>query len=367
MPLEQLTINREGKIRHDRMAGRDYLVVPMVMMTEGVANGSSGPLYYPAEELGKTPEVWNHKPVVVYHPVRNGQGVSACDPEVITSRGVGVVMNTHWNGKLRAEAWCEISRLNAVDPRIMQAVEKSQMMELSTGLFTDNEKVSGEFNGKPYEAIARNYRPDHLAILPDMKGACSIEDGAGFLRLNSSKESNMDKKAKVDHLITNRGWAETEREFLTGLTDDRLAKIVDNADKAHNPPAPPKPEPTPAPAPAPAPTGNAAPAPAPVPAKPVTMDEYINNAPAAFQDVMREGLAANNAERGRLVQMITANKANIFTPEQLAAKPTHELRAIAAFAAPAATPVAPVANYGMAAPPPPTTNHVEEPMPEIKW
>lgn len=179
--LERITNNIKAITRKDQMEGRDYLVVPMVMLVEGVHNGSNGPLYYPKEELSKTPQVWNHKPVVVYHP-----SGSACDPDILTNRKIGVIMNTKYEeGKLKAEAWLEEERIKKVDERVLEAIQKNQMLELSTGLFTDNENMEGEWNKEPYKAIVKNFRPDHLAILPDQKGACCIEDGAGFLRLNS--------------------------------------------------------------------------------------------------------------------------------------------------------------------------------------
>jgi len=64
-----------------------------------------------------------------------------------------------------------------------------------------------------------------------------------------------------------------------------------------------------------------------------TVDEYVANAPAEMQDVLRSGLAAHNAEKSRLVAAIVANKANVFTKEQLDGKKLAELRGIAALAA----------------------------------
>ena len=173
------------------MEGRDYIVAPMVMMVEGVHKGSRGAMYYPEDELAKNHQVWNHKPVVVYHPTMNGQGVSACDPAIIDINKVGVIMNTRWDAKtkkLRAEAWMEPDRLSKVDDRVLPALENNQMMEVSTGVFTDKEVSSGEWNGEEYDAIARNHGPDHLAILPDKIGACSIEDGGGLLQMNEAQD-----------------------------------------------------------------------------------------------------------------------------------------------------------------------------------
>ena len=188
--LRHFTINLTPVVRHDQMEGKDYLVVPMVMLTEGVHQGTSGPLYYPKDELSKIPAIWNHKPVVVYHPQINGQGVSACDPDILTTYKIGVIMNTVYeNGKLKAEAWLDPDRVSVVDERVMKAIEDNVMMELSTGLFTDLRDEEGDWNDEHYNAVAINYRPDHLAILPDQIGACSLADGAGFLRMNSETKT----------------------------------------------------------------------------------------------------------------------------------------------------------------------------------
>lgn len=183
-PFQSLICNVLPKnVRLETLEERSYTVVPMVMLTEGVHAGSSGPLLYTNEELAKTPIIWNHKPVVVYHPERDGVGLSACDPVILQNRKVGLILNASYEkSRLKAEAWIEKDRADKVDERIMAAVETNKMMELSTGLFVDMEESEGEFKGDPYVGIARNYRPDHLALLPDKIGACSIQKGAGFLR-----------------------------------------------------------------------------------------------------------------------------------------------------------------------------------------
>jgi hypothetical protein len=183
--FQVITYNLKPVVRNEKMAGQDFLVVPMVMMVEGVLNGSRGPIYYPASEMRKLPVVWNNKPVVVYHPSSTKEFGSACVPAELTVRQIGVIMNTKYkDGKLHAEAWLYPSRLDSVDERVATAIKNQLMLELSTGLFVDVELKNGVFNNKAYVGIARNFRPDHLAVLPDLKGACSVDDGAGFIRLN---------------------------------------------------------------------------------------------------------------------------------------------------------------------------------------
>jgi hypothetical protein len=214
--LQKFTFNFSAQTsRLETLEDRPYTVIPMVMLVEGVHAGSDGPLYYPKDELGKTPAVWNHKPIVVYHPEQNGQGISACDPVVINTRKVGLIMNTKFVGsRLTAEAWIENARADKVDKRVMEAVTKNEMMELSTGVFVDIEPAEGEWQKEEYVGIARNYRADHLALLPDMIGACSVSDGAGFIR-NQKKG----KKPNPSEILKNavdwisRRWGITGNEM----------------------------------------------------------------------------------------------------------------------------------------------------------
>ncbi|WP_442510566.1 DUF2213 domain-containing protein [Novipirellula sp. SH528] len=184
--LQHITINAHGKhTRYEQLNGKEYLVVPMVMMTEGVHNGSNGALYYPPHELAKTPEAWNLKPVVVYHP----QFGTATTPAELAARMVGMVMNARWDGvRLRAEAWLEQERLGDLAPEVGWALANGEPVEVSTGLFTDNMPTPGTWNGEDYQFVATNYRPDHLALLPEGVGACSVADGCGLLQLNQESD-----------------------------------------------------------------------------------------------------------------------------------------------------------------------------------
>ena len=188
--LTTLTFNVTNvAIRHETLHGREYVVAPMVMLTEGVHSGSGGPLLYKGEDIKRAVPAWNMKPIVVYHPQINGQGASACDPTVLETQQVGIIMNTRWDGKLRAEAWVEKGRADKVDSRVLAALEENKVMEVSTGLFTENVDESGEWGDEHYDAIATNHQPDHLALLPDQIGACSVADGAGLLQLNETAKA----------------------------------------------------------------------------------------------------------------------------------------------------------------------------------
>ena len=184
--------------RTETFGGKPHLVAPVVILTEGVHAGSAGPLYYPREELRNFPPSWNGIPLPVNHPDINGAPTIANSPETIDRLSVGQLFNVRYDestgtGRLMGELWVDIEKAETIAPEILQRLRANQPLEVSTGLYSQDEPVTGNWNGEPYELIARNYRPEHLALLPDNVGACSIADGCG-VRNKQKKDEEMKKK-----------------------------------------------------------------------------------------------------------------------------------------------------------------------------
>lgn len=177
---QRLVFNIGGKHRRDTLEGRPHLVVSCAMLKMDVINGSEGPLLYPEDEISADPEAWNGMPIVVDHPKKGKRFISARKKEVFDTRKVGTLLNTHWDGKLRTECWFDVARTKQVDRRVYRAVLKNKQMEVSTGLGADKEEKAGVYKGTQYDGIARNYKPDHLAVLPDKIGALSVAMGGGL-------------------------------------------------------------------------------------------------------------------------------------------------------------------------------------------
>lgn len=171
----------EYEIKHDTLQGREQIIVPVVMMVEGVHCGSAGAVYHSIGELSKFADAWNGIPVSVQHPKDAGQFVSANSPEVIEKQVVGKIFHTHAEGeKLKAECWLDVEILKEVSPETYGYISNKRPLDVSIGVFTEDEQKEGEWRGEHYTSIAHNYRPDHLALLPGGTGACSWEDGAGI-------------------------------------------------------------------------------------------------------------------------------------------------------------------------------------------
>lgn len=179
--------------RRELVNGREYIVSSATILVEGVLDGSAGPLYYPKDEIAKDISQWNGRPLVNGHPIQRGKAISANDPTVIAEYEIGRMYNTEYQTndgkpKLVSEVWFDVQMTKAIAPKILKKLERGEKIEVSTGLFTDNIAApkGAKYEGKPYLFIARNFKPDHLAILLDEKGACSIKDGCGVNNQSSN-------------------------------------------------------------------------------------------------------------------------------------------------------------------------------------
>lgn len=229
-------------IRHETFEGRRHLVAPVALLVEGVHTGMGGrSLYYPAAELARHPASWNGRPVPLFHPTeRDAEGeiipVSANSPEVLQRESVGYLFNAWYDeeGKaLRAEIWVDEERARRKDPGLIASLERGEKIEVSTGLWGDIEEVGGVWNGEVYEAIFRNYLPDHLALLPGGEGACNLKDGCGVF----NQGGGMDPKQMMGKMKQVMGrmksmMDEVMREMETmpeGMADKDMVRKSDMA------------------------------------------------------------------------------------------------------------------------------------------
>jgi len=331
--------------RTETYMGKKHLVVPVVMMVEGVHCGSAGPLFHSIEELGKYPASWNGIPVSIQHPEQDGQYISANSPEVLERQTVGQVFNTRTDGnKLKAECWVDIERIMSISPEAYAYLNSKRPLEVSIGVFTDDVDTEGEWNGEHYSAIATNHRPDHLALLPGGTGACSWADGAG-IRINSKQKGgeSLDTtqanenvvatipnatiqqptkyrrkddvkvdKAKMDILVQSGVFSDADAEWLSGLETDRLDKLVTACTKTTETPE----------------VSQKMDIPAVVQAlaeQYKTPEQYLQLMPEEMRDQMASGLRLHKEQRQTAIDQIKAHAQNVFTDEELHRKSMDEL------------------------------------------
>lgn len=185
------------EIKEGSFANKDYYIVPSVMLVEGAftpevaVGGQSTALFFSGHEIGQSLKSWNGRPVSLYHPF----GHDSCnDPNVIDAQGIGYIFNASYDTsdkKLRSDIWIEKDRGQFIIDKIL----KGDNIELSVGAYGDILNEGGTFNDIKYGSRMINIVGDHLAVLPDVKGACGWEDGCGIrLSITPSLPSMSGKK-----------------------------------------------------------------------------------------------------------------------------------------------------------------------------
>jgi hypothetical protein len=179
-----LVLGTTGQPRTELHNGREHLVVPVVALLEGVihAVNAQTPELVPLSTLQKAAESFNGRPVTLGHPRKNGVQCSAQDPTAAASH-IGTIRNSRIVGKkMLCEALIEKSRAKQLDAEMYLALMNGEPQEVSIGASVVTDRTPGTFNGKPYMASWTFADGDHLAFLPDSRGACSVEMGCGTHR-----------------------------------------------------------------------------------------------------------------------------------------------------------------------------------------
>lgn len=183
-------------LRYETLEGRKHLVVPAVML---VGDSVIWPANAPSKEyvsmdcLERSHLVaFNGRPIVPRHPQRDGEFVSANDPEMFTSERTGVVFFTRLNGKnLGCDMWLDVEKslsLGGDAELAIKKLESGETINISTGVYFEAEEVEREINGETVGAVWIEIWPDHLATLPNTDGACDLSMGCGTPRVAAGKE-----------------------------------------------------------------------------------------------------------------------------------------------------------------------------------
>src|SRR3972149_3817124 len=115
--------------------GRKHLVVPVVMMVEGVHLGSGGTIFYSKETLENSIGLWNGFAVAINHPEdSDGNMISCNQPEVVDKQVTGRLYNTRMeDNRLKADLYLDEERLKTLNNNLYQKIKKGEVIEVSTG------------------------------------------------------------------------------------------------------------------------------------------------------------------------------------------------------------------------------------------
>ena len=206
--------------RARKQGGVDYRIYPCVLLAEGVHHGSgSEPVYYPPAVIQASVSAWNNMPVTIGHPVNQIGEYILCnnDGTIRAQWEVGVIKNARFeDNKLKADLWINVARANTTNPQLLPFLQNGGQLDVSTGLLALEDGVEGTWNSETFSASITEIIPDHLALLPNQKGACGWDDGCG-IRANST-----------DNQKPNPVYIQNEQEMGTKM--DKIRRYVDGLD-----------------------------------------------------------------------------------------------------------------------------------------
>ena len=173
-----------GTIRTVSLSGGEYVVFPVVPIREGVLNGH----FVSSREIERSTPGWNGRPLTLGHPKDQDSGdyVTANSPGAWEQYGIGWVFSAGFvDGRMVAEGWIDKARIAALGrDDLIDGLLTGVHMDVSTGYFCDVVQKDGVFKGDKFNGVQSGIVPDHLALLPNERGACSWDDGCGIPRVN---------------------------------------------------------------------------------------------------------------------------------------------------------------------------------------
>jgi len=195
----RLTINQETTVREEQRAGDRWLIAEnaAIVQAQNLTNG-----YVPERSVQKSLSRenthggtgWGGVTVTLNHP-RNapefawydpnhptGEPVLAANDVVQETLGLGQLENAQWDGEfVRADVAVNADRATEMGGEatdVVVALENGDPLDVSTQ-YIGAELPPGEYDGEYREQAETIIAPDSLAVLPNRKGQCSVEDGCG--------------------------------------------------------------------------------------------------------------------------------------------------------------------------------------------
>ncbi len=201
-------------------------------------NGTERKEYRPPEEVfsGNHMATFKGAPVTIGHP------------GLVTTDNWKEVSVGHVGEDVRQDAGYLKGTMYIQDANAINAIEQGGLKELSCGYDVDLDETPGEVNGERYDAVQRNIRGNHVAMLPYGGGRAGRDvamrlDSAGDEELSYTETTMADKtveqpgKTKIEAQEVNirvDGQPEIDRltaenEMLKTQLAEKSAQLADNS------------------------------------------------------------------------------------------------------------------------------------------
>nr|WP_282594789.1 DUF2213 domain-containing protein [Halomarina salina] len=207
---------------------------------------------------------WEGQPLLLRHPEVDGTTTTTGHPNAApTTVGEFRSASEHsTDDALAGEVWIhaeEIGRHNGDLRRYVDDVRGGAYGEVSTSYVPRMDSTSGQYDGQRYDAIQRDLKPDHLALLPDAVGNCDVEsmqcgvgrfNGRSDLRANHHPNSSPTNSPSSPSTMSDNSTSSTDAvsstparrqlaaesdlpsEYVEDMPESRVFELVDAIDDA---------------------------------------------------------------------------------------------------------------------------------------
>jgi hypothetical protein len=150
--------------------GKEHLVAPCVAVREGVLEYPERGTreFLPFNSIRESAVHWEGMPFTVTHPRYQGQNLNARRKDVQEATRIGWFFNAKAEGKkLNGEIWLEKEKANShpLGKRILSKMQDGEEVPVSTAYKPELEENPGVHNGKEYDLVQRDLKPNHIAGL----------------------------------------------------------------------------------------------------------------------------------------------------------------------------------------------------------
>lgn len=172
-----------GIVRKVVENGREFIVAPIVAVKDGVLNGE----LVRSDVLGRLLDEWEGTPLTINHPPDDAAAVITKTHAWIRQNEIGTMRNVHVaQNRLKGEVWIPTDQTAPEVKAVIKRIENGETLQVSVGFLSAFTVQKGTFGRKQFREVTQDAAPNHVALLPNDVGACSIVDGCGTPRAASA-------------------------------------------------------------------------------------------------------------------------------------------------------------------------------------
>lgn len=191
----------EKPLIHNQGRSDEKIELAAVIALPGYMNG----LYYSSNTLEESAKKWKDIPVIVYH-VKDSSGkdigLDTLSTNDRNNRIIGHISNCNYSSVKNGlvcrliinKDKCQKTDNLATYDLLANSVDP---VPVSTGLYSDR------VINQNHVVEVKDIEPDHLAILPDIDGACSVSRGCGTMFANQDDVGSVFSLRKVREALAN--------------------------------------------------------------------------------------------------------------------------------------------------------------------